>query len=134
MLGYAECGDLVVDLLDGAADHGVARDVLVGAEDIVGGVVGVDVGGDEVDRDVFGLGVREEWRDPRGLRGGWPAHLQAGRDGFERARGVVVELEVGGLFRGAHPEVDVGLVPDFELPGGDFIEAVALRRGAGRRR
>jgi len=84
------------------------------------------VGGDEVDGDVFRPDVGEERRDPRCLRRGWAADLQAGRDGFERAGGVVIELKVGGLFGIADPEVDVGLVPDFELPGGDFVEAVSL--------
>ena len=74
----------------------------------------------------FGLGVGEEWRDPRGLRGGWAADLQARRDRFQRACGVVVEFEVGGLLGIANPEVDVGFVPHFELPGGDFVDAVAL--------
>ena len=121
-------------LLDGAVDHRVAGDVLVGAEDIVGGVVGVDVGGDEVDGDVVCLGVGEEGRDPCGLRGGRAADLEARRDGLERAGGVVVELEVGGLLGVAAPEVDVGLVPDFELPGGDFVDAVARDEVLRRRR
>ena len=39
--------------------------------------------------------------------------------------GVVVEGEVGGLVGSAAPEIEVGLVPDLEVPGGDFIETVA---------
>ena len=39
---------------------------------------------------------------------------------------MIVELEVGGLLGLAGPEVDVGLVPHFEVPLGDFVDAVAI--------
>ena len=111
--------------LDGAVDHGFARNVFVDVEDVGCGVVGVDVGGDEVDGDVVGVDVLEEGRDPCGLRGRGASDLETRGDGLEIARGVVIELKVGLLFWIATPEVEVGFVPDFELPGGDFVDAVA---------
>ena len=58
--------------------------------------------------------------------GGGAADAQAWIDGFERAGGVLVELEVRTVARDASPEVDVGLVPDFEVPLRDFVDAVAI--------
>src|ERR1700757_368461 len=50
---------------------------------------------------------------------------------------MVVELEVGLLCGTASPEVDVGLVPDLEVPLRDFIDAVTvdkmLREGGDKR-
>ncbi len=82
--------------------------------------------GDEVERDVVGRGVGDHVADPGGLSGGWASDADARVDGFEGAGGVVVELEVGLLRGAAGPEIDVGLVPDFEVPLRDFIDAVAL--------
>ncbi len=45
---------------------------------------------------------------------------------------MVVELEVGLLRGAASPEIDVGLVPDFEVPLRDFIDAVALDEVLGK--
>lgn len=39
--------------------------------------------------------------------------------------GVVIQREVSGLARLASPEIEVGFVPDFKLPGRDFVDAVA---------
>jgi hypothetical protein len=54
------------------------------------------------------------------------ADAQAGADVLQVIGGVGVEVEVGLHARDAVPEVDVGLVPDFEVPGGDLIDAVAI--------
>ena len=119
-------GDFLVHLVHRAADHVGARDILAGVEHVVGGVVAVDVRADEVDRHVVLVHVREEVGGPRGLRGGRAAHADARIHRLERAHGVVVQGEVGGLLRLAGPEADVRLVPHLEVPAGDFIDAVAL--------
>jgi hypothetical protein len=115
-----------VDLGDGGTDHLVRRDGTVVAEDVLCGVVAVDVRGDEVERDVIGRGVGDHVADPGGLRGSGASDADARVDAFEGAGGVVVQLEVGLLGGAASPEIDVGLVPDFEVPLRDFIDAVAL--------
>ena len=75
---------------------------------------------------LFCLQCCEEGRDPGGLRGGGAADAEAGAYFFDGEGGVIVELEVGGLFGVADPEVDVGFVPYFESPLGDFVDAVAV--------
>src|SRR5271170_171478 len=124
--GKRRGGDLVVDLCDRAADHAVAGDLFVGAEDVFGGVVRVDVGGNEVDRDIVLLAVLEEGGDPGGLRGGWASDGDPGAYFFDGADGVVVELEVSWLRGFAGPEVEVRFVPDFEAPFGDLVDAVVV--------
>ncbi len=84
------------------------------------------MGGDEVDGDVVGGGVGEELGDPGGGGGCGATYAEARADCLEVAGGVVVELEVGGLAGDAAPEVDVGFIPDFEVPLGDFVDAVAV--------
>ena len=98
----------------------------MGAEEIFDGVVGVAVGRDEVDGDVVGGGVREKVGYPGGRGRCGTAYAQARTDLLEVAGGVVVELEVGLLAGHSTPEVDVGLIPDFEVPGRDLIDAVAV--------
>src|SRR5260370_40735276 len=117
---------------DGAADHFVARDLFVGAEDVFGGVVGVDVGGDEVDGDVVLFAVLEEGRDPGGLCGGGATDEEAATNFFDGESGVVVELEVSWLLRAADPEVEVGFVPYFEAPFGYFFNSVAIDEVLGK--
>ena len=133
--GFAGGFHLVADFGDGAADalvHGeVGGDVVAGDEHVFDGVVGVAVAGDEVDGDVVVGGVLEEGVDPLGGGGGGAADAEARVDGLEVACGVVVELEVAALVRDASPEVDVGLVPDFEVPLRDLVDAVALDEVAG---
>ena len=65
------------------------------------------------------------------LRGGGAADAETGTDGFDGAGGVVVELEVGLLGGAADPEVDVGLVPDLEVPLRDLVKAIALNQVLG---
>ena len=130
-------GDLLVHLVHRAADHVAARDVLIGVEHVLGGVVAVDVAADEVDRHAVLLRMRQEVAGPRALRGGRPTHAQARADRLERAGGVVVQGEVGGLRGLAGPEADVRLVPHLEVPAGHFVDAVArdqvLRKGGNHR-
>ena len=80
--------DLVADLRDGAADAVVHGNLFVRAEEIFDGVVGVAVGGDEIDGHVIFRGVLQELRNPgRGGRGG-SADAQARADGSSDARAV----------------------------------------------
>jgi hypothetical protein len=118
--------DLAANFFDRLAGAFFDGNVFVGAEEILDGVIGVAVGGDEVDGGMFFCGVCEEIVDPVGGRGGRAADAQARVNGFESAGGVVVKIEIGGLLGIAGPEVDVGLIPDFEIPAGDFVDAVAI--------
>src|SRR6185437_5478716 len=101
-------------------------DDLIGSQEAFHGLVGISMSGDEIDGDViFGAEV-EEFRDPRGSGSGWASYSEAWADGLQVARGVGVEVEVRFLAGNAAPEVDVGFVPDFEVPLGDFLDAVAV--------
>ncbi len=114
------------DFGDSGADavvHGHGRGVV---EEVLDGVVGIAVGGDEVDGDVVRGDVSQELGYPRGGCGGRAADAEARADAFESMRGVGVELLIGLEARDAAPEVDVGLVPDLEVPLGDFVDAVAV--------
>ncbi len=75
--------------------------------------------------------MREEAIDPSSLCGGGPADAEARVDALDGPGGVVVEIVISGFLRIAGPEVYVGLVPDFEIPLGDFVDAVALDEMAG---
>src|SRR6266702_1352801 len=130
--GIGRVRNLVVDLLDRAPDHRISGNIFVGAEDIIRGVIGVHMGRDEDDGNIRRLCVSEERRYPGRLRSGWAPDLQALRDPFDRACGVIVKFEICWLLRVALPEVNVGLVPYFELPCSDFIDAVTLDQVPGQ--
>ena len=115
-----------MNFFDCAADHARSRNIFVRAENVFGFVVAIDVGGGKIHGNVFFFAVREETVHPSCLCGGGAADAEAGGDTFDGTSGVVVELVVGVFARIAGPEVDVGLVPDFEIPLGDFVDAVAL--------
>src|SRR5579859_2021838 len=118
--------DLLVHLFNRAADHFVARDIFVSAEDVFGLVISVDVRGDKIHRDIFFFAVGEETVGPGGLRGGRPTDTQTGADLLDGAGGVVVQIVIGGFLGLAGPEIDIGLVPDFEIPVSYFVFAVAI--------
>src|SRR6266478_603634 len=69
--------------------------------------------------------MRQEAVHPGSLRRGGAAHAEARAHALDGARGAVVKLVVGGFFRIASPEVNVGLIPHFEIPLRDFLDAVA---------
>src|SRR5215469_13336905 len=56
--------DLVLDLPDGMTDTLVHRNLLVGVEEIIDGVIAVSVTGDEVDGHLLLRDVKEERLDP----------------------------------------------------------------------
>ncbi len=64
--------------------------------------------------------------DPRCLGSGRTAYTQSRTHSFYCPRGMIVQLEVGGLRRPASPEIDIRFVPDFEIPACHFIDAVAI--------
>src|SRR5260370_8412394 len=68
----------------------------------------------------------EEMIYPSSLCCGGSTGAQARVHAFDGPGGVVVELVVGSFPRIAGPKVEVRLVPDFEVPLRDFVDAVAL--------
>ena len=118
--------DLVVNFLYRAAHHLIARNILIGVEDVAGLVVAVDVGGNEVEGNFILGGVLDHVANPGSLGRRRTAHAQARADRLNVARGVVVEFEVRLLARRAGPEIEIRLVPHFEVPGRNFLQAVAI--------
>ena len=116
----------VANLLRGAAHHVCAGNVLMGCEYVFGGVVGVYMGRDKIERYVSVGTMADECPDPSRLRSGRPADTQSGIDRFERLRGVIVQGPVRLLRGSAGPEVQVGLVPDLEIPLRDFVNPIAI--------
>src|SRR5579884_1865981 len=117
---------LVEDFLHGARDHLRSRYAFMRPEHIFSGVVAVDVSRDEIYRDVRGGAVLEELRNPGGLRGRRSADSELRIHLFDGCRGSVVKLEVSRLLRIAGPEVNIRLVPYFEIPLGHFRDTVAV--------
>ena len=72
------------------------------------------------------LRVGEKFIGPRSLRGGRTADAEAWADALHGFGGFVVKMEIGFVFRIADPEIDVRLVPDFEIPFRNFLDAVAV--------
>src|ERR1700740_1865038 len=70
--------------------------------------------------------VADEASDPSRLRRGRATHAETGVHGFQRPSRHIVEMIVGLLLWIAGPEVEVRLVPDFEIPLRNFIDSVAL--------
>src|SRR6185437_6182622 len=108
-----------------AADHRPPADLLGRPKDILGGVVGVDMGADEIDRHPPLGHMRKKRANPRRLRCRRSADPQAGTDALEIARGVIVKLEVAFLAGRAAPEIEIRLVPYLEIPLRNLIDAVA---------
>src|SRR5271165_5323241 len=109
-----------------AADHLVARNILAGLEDIAGSVIAVDVRGNEIERNIVLDGMLDHGISPSRLRRGRPADPEPLVDGLNGASGVVIQFEVGFLLGTAGPEVDVGLVPYFEIPRRYFVDPITL--------
>src|SRR5260221_183229 len=55
-----------------------------------------------------------------------PTNAKAGTDSFDGQSSGIVELVIGGFLRITGPEVDVGLVPNFEIPRGYLVLAVTF--------
>src|ERR1019366_290901 len=131
---------------DGAKAVGGGADLVLQAHANVGGFAGTGrdearaafgMEGDEVERDGFagsgvfvvGAVVEEVGEEGDGALAAGSGAAGATDAGVgqrlaDTGDGVIVELQVIG--RRALPVGDVGLVPDFEVPGGDFVAAIAL--------
>src|SRR3977135_3494842 len=96
--------------------HAVARNVLVRAKHVLGTVVSVYMAGDKIDRNVFLHTVLDECLGPGSLRRGWPSHTQMRIHALDGCDSVIVKFPVRGLLRFSNPKVDIGFVPDFEVP------------------
>ncbi len=117
---------LVVDFADGAADQIAPRYRFVRSENILGAVIGVHVRRDKIERNVVPGGVRDHRIHPGGLRGSRSADAQTRIRPFDGSGRVIVQLKISSLLRLAGPEVDIRLVPDFEIPLAHLGRAVAF--------
>ena len=82
--------------------------------------------GNKIERDLFLGGMGDDIADPCRLRSCGTADTDPLVDRFEGASGIVVELEIGLLRRPSGPEINVGLVPDLEVPIGHLVDSVAI--------
>src|SRR6202011_961914 len=103
--------DLIVYFLHGAADHPVARNIFIGAENILRFVIAINVGRDEVDGDMFFGTVLNEGIRPRGLRSRRTTDAQFLVHSFYVAGGVIVKFPVRRLAWNASPKIQIGFVP-----------------------
>src|SRR5262245_59445266 len=72
--------------------------------------------------------MREEAIGPRRLCGCRTSDSKARADALNRLRGLIIKLVVSLFLWIANPEIDVGLVPHFEIPRRNFLQAVALHQ------
>src|SRR5258706_15591137 len=70
--------------------------------------------------------------NPSRLRGGGSAHSQPWIYSLNRKCGVVIQFPISILFWLSRPEINVGLVPYFEIPLRNFIDAIAIYQMAGK--
>ena len=84
------------------------------------------MGGGEVKRDSFPGAMTDEGANPRRLRGRGATDPQSRTDRFDGERGVVVQIPVAGLLGLSGPKIEVRLVPHFEIPLRNLINAVAV--------
>ncbi len=115
-----------MNFIDGAADHAVARNIFLRPENIFRGIVGVNVRRDVIEWDMLFGAVTDERVNPCGLRGCRAADPQLLIYFFHCERRMVVEIPISFLLRIARPKINIGFVPDFEIPLRDFIEAIAI--------
>ncbi len=115
-----------MNFLDGAADHAIAGNIFLRSENVFGGVVGINMGGSVIDRNMFFCAVTNKSIDPCRLRGGRSADAQSWADFLKCKSGMVVELPISFLLGLAAPEIKIRLVPDFEIPLRYFVDAIPL--------
>src|SRR5215472_3841575 len=90
--------------------------------------------GNKIQRDIFGCAMFDECIHPRRLCGCRTSHAKPSIYFFDRVGSVIVKLPISILFRLTRPEIDVGLIPDFEIPFGNFIGAISLNQMPGKSR
>ena len=82
--------------------------------------------GDKIGGDLVLCHMLNEAVYPSRLCRGRPSNTQARIYSFECFGRDVVKLIVGLLFRISCPKIEIRLIPDFEIPLGDFVDAVAV--------
>lgn len=93
-------------------------------------ILRIDVGADEVDGDAPLGAVGEEFGDFASLGAGGAADSQNRVDAFDGGGGAGVEFDV--LVPGSIPKgAEVGLIPNFEVPGSDLFKAIPTDAVAG---
>src|SRR5262249_39539373 len=132
--GHRRRFDLVVNLLHSAADHLIARNELLCPENILCTIISVHVRRNEINRNVVLFAIADESVSPRSLGGRMSANADLWAGSLESARSVLVELPVGVLPRIAAPEIEIGLVPDFEIPLAHFLDAISAHEMFGQSR
>ncbi len=108
------------------ADHFVAWNIFVRTEYVLGSIVSIDVGGNKIQRDIVSRAMFYENIHPCSLGGCGTSHAKPGIHLLNGASSVIIKLPVGCLFRLACPEINVGFIPDFEIPSCNLIDAVSL--------
>src|SRR4029077_9342830 len=103
-----------MDFLHCAAHHFVTWNIFVRGEDVLGTVVAVNVRGNEVHRHVFLFAVLNEGVSPGGLRRRRASYAKPRIDSFDGASCMVIKFPVSGLLWIPGPEINIGLVPNFE--------------------
>src|SRR5262249_17380503 len=103
-----------------------ATDGFVSAEDVFGSVVGVNVRGNEVNRDFLFDAMGDKSINPSGLRGRGAADAEALVDALYGAGGNLGKVVVGWFFGDALPEIYIRLVPHLEIPLRNFLDAVSI--------
>src|ERR1700693_5086530 len=111
---------------DGAAHEFRSRDLFRGAKYVFAQVVGVNVTGNKINRNIIFHGVSNEAIDPSGLRRRRPTDAQPAIDLFQSPCSGIVKLKIGLVLGRSRPEIKVGFVPDLEIPLGNLINAVAF--------
>jgi len=109
-----------------AANHFDARDGLMRPENILARIVGINVRRDKIHWHAILNGVLNETIDPGGLRRSGSTHAQPAIHALQGSRGCIIKLVISLFLRIAHPKINIRLVPDFEVPVGNLINAVAL--------
>ncbi len=117
-LGQRRALNLRLHLSHRAAHAVIHRNVFLRSEEILHCVVGVGVAGYKIHRHVILGRVFQELRHPGSRRRRRTTHSQPRTNAFQRARCVIVQLEIAPLSRNATPKIDIRLVPHFEVPLG----------------
>jgi hypothetical protein len=80
----------------------------------------------KIKRDVVLRAVLNENINPCGLSGCGTSHAKPGIALLDGAGRVIVKLPVSYLFWVARPKIEIGLIPNFEVPACDFVDAIAV--------
>src|SRR5271166_3597015 len=96
------------------------------SENILRDVIRIDVRGHEVDGHILFHTMLNETIDPSSLRGGRSPHPEARADLLEGSCRDVIKSVIGFLLRLPSPKIEVGFVPNLEVPIGHILYAISL--------